>query len=420
MKCPYPDCSGKAPRVEAELCRTCARPVKRCPKCRAAARAFARFCAACGKPLPGGAFDWSGYRGGPRRLGLNPSRAGHSWRKAKLEKVDPGSILLEEECFGLLSHDHYLIAVGSAGRVVLRAPGSSVHLGFQADGRPTCQPCIEQGMLFLGRSGAIDAYALGALTLPEPATSPVWTVPLPGEPHGALLALGNHLFVNVAEGGRPSGVMVIESVFDRRPPRARWIHQGAKVSVLAGDRNSAKAHFLAENDGKIELHSLDTTQSGLPVEIFPFHDLAGKTLGRTPVAVMGKNLFAVLGPDDQLCRLQAGKPSVRLDDDVKRFCLNSFDQRVLLRTPGLSFPGGQQVELTHMERVVVPPVLMRDFALAVGLQDGRILIYDSNHPPFHRDEKPDGHAITSLASFGPYLAAGTSRGTVALYRVVPI
>lgn len=420
MQCPYPDCNGKASRTEGELCRTCTRPVKHCAQCRAPARAFARYCAACGKPMHGNTFDWTGYRGGSRRLGMNPAKAGHSWRQAKLEEVAPSPFALDEECFELLSHDQHLIAIGTGGRVELRVPGSETRLGFRADGPFTCHPCAEQGMLFLGRGRAIDAYHLGALALPEPVTSPVWTATLPGDPHDALLVLGNRLFAKVAVNGRPSGVIVLESIFERHPPEAHWIYRGSKVSTLAGDRHSEKIVFLTEEHGEIELHTFDTSHSHLSEDTFSFQDLSGKSLSRAPVALMGNYLYAVLGPEDQLCRLQPGKPSVRLDDDVKRFCLNSFDQRVLLRTPGLTFPHGQQVKLTHMERVVVQPVLLRDFALVLGLQDGRILIYDLNNPPFHRDEKPDGHTITALASFGPYLAAGTSQGTIAIYRVAPL
>lgn len=417
MKCPYFDCTDKGLTADTASCRTCRRPLKICGFCGHLGRAFANYCADCGEPMVGGDFDWTGYRGGPRRLGMNPAELGDSWMKAKLSPETSG-ITLDEACFDLLSWDRHLLAVGESGRVEIRHPGAAVGYSLRLDGSPSCHACIEKSTLFVGHDSTLAAYSLGALTLKNPQTSARWSISVPGRPSGALLAVKDALLVNVTQ-GRDVGVALLEGIFDDQPPRLRWLQQPGSVSPLAGDRNTGKAHFLSSHGGKIRIHTVHAHGQVATVDVSTVPDLSESDLTRSALAVMGKNLFAVLGPEQALYRLEPGKPTVRLETDVRRFSLNRGDQQVLLRTTGLRFPHGHDVELSHMERVIGQPLILRNFALAVGLQDGRLGIYDLNNPPFLRHERIDGHAITALASFGPYVAAGTARGTVALYQVVP-
>lgn len=417
MDCPYLDCNGKGLKSDSEACRTCRRPIETCAHCRHPSRAFANFCTHCRKPLVSGGFDWTGFRGGPDRRGLNPSQVGSSWMESKLVAVENGITQLDDPCIGLLSWHRHLIAIGESGTVEARSPGAGVRYRLRTDGPPSCYPCVDRSTLFLGSGNTIASYSLGALTLSKPKTSPRWVVRIPGEATGALLVVGERLFVNTAQ-GEDVGVVVLDHVFNSRPPAVRQAYPPGRVSPMVGNSTSKLAHFLSEDRERVRIHTIDAGREAAQVESQIVPDLSSAQVGRTPIALMGKSLFAVLSRDEQLYRLQPGKPTMRLGEDVKKFSLNSFDERVQVETTGLRFPRGLEVGLTHMDRILGQPLVIRNFAFVAGLQDGRILIYDLNQPHFHREERPDGQAITALASFGPYLAAGTAGGTVALYEVV--
>ncbi|MDY7092939.1 MAG: hypothetical protein SX243_08205 [Acidobacteriota bacterium] len=113
---------------------------------------------------------------------------------------------------------------------------------------------------------------------------------------------------------------------------------------------------------------------------------------------------------------------MKLSEDVKVFALNTLDERIEVSTTSLRFAHvAEHEDLPQGSRVVGQPVIFRDRAVALGFQDGRVRLFDLEGSHAHRELRVGeaGHAVTALASFGPYLAAGTSQGTVALYEVMP-
>lgn len=422
MDCPYPDCSAKDLAKEVAACSTCRRFVKSCGTCRALGRAFANFCQRCGQPFPGEDDHWSGFRGGARRLGLNAQKPNLRLAESRLLPVPNGNLSLADGCFSLLSWDSHLVAASHSGQVEIVSPRMAFHRRLSLSGSAmTCHPCISRGSLFLGQEGSLTAFSLGALTLPEPKTEPRWQLDVEGRPAGALLALGGRLFATIKRRDGRMSLIVVDGVSRRQPAATRVLLTEPKLSALAGDFPSQTVHVLSEAKGHLQLHRLKAGVDPLRVVSYPLQDLPIGPMQSTVLAAMGSKLFAVVGGEDQLCRVEWGKGAIRLDSDVKKFALGSLDQWGQVETNGIRFPFLHRREkLGHMDRVIGQPVIIRDFAFAVGLQDGRVMLYDWNGPHQQREIRVDSqeNGITALASFGPYLAAGSSRGKVALYEVV--
>ncbi|MCH9647697.1 MAG: hypothetical protein K0U98_05620 [Deltaproteobacteria bacterium] len=422
MDCPYPDCSAKDLAKEIAACSTCRRFVKSCGSCRAPGRAFANFCQRCGQPFPGEDDHWSGYRGGPKRLGLNAAKPEIRLPESRLLPVPNGDLSLADGCFSLLSWDSHLIAISHAGQVEIVEPTTAFHRRLNLQGSVmSCHPCISRSTLFLGQEGRLTAFSLGALTLPDPKTEPRWQLEVEGRPAEALLALGDRLFATVKRRDGRMSLIVVDGVSGSRPAAPRVLLTEPKLSALAGDFLSQTVHLLSEAKGRLQLHCLKAGVVPLRVSSVPFHDLPVGPMQNTVVAAMGNKLFTVVGEEDQLCRLEWGKGAIRLDSDVKKFALGSVDQWGQVETNGIRFPYLHRREkLGHMDRVIGQPLIIRGFAFAVGLQDGRVLLYDWHGPHQQREIRVDSqeNGITALASFGPYLATGSARGKVALYEVV--
>ena len=423
MECPYSDCAAKGLKDEHEICPACRRPNRSCEGCNSAVRAFARFCSACGKPLAGGALEWSGFRGGPRRLGMNPTQVSPPLLDCKLLPVDLGYPGLGDPCYALLSWDRHLIAVSEAGWIQIVAPGTTSRARFKADGPMSSQPCIERSVLFLGHRGGLMAYYLGTLVGNGKGPTPYWRLPVAGRPMGPLLALGGRLFAVIQRADGQLEVCVVERAGSKAPLPPRTLFTSRRLSTLVGDWFSRQVSFLAQDNDRVDLLTIDTNREPLHVERHPVRDLTSDSrLGRPSLAVMGSMHFVVLEPGERLFRIEAGKASVRLAEDVQRFAMNRSDQWAQINATGLSLPHLQAREdLTHMDRVLGQPVILRNWGVALGLQNGRVRLHDLHHPHQNRELRvePPEHGITALASFSSFIAAGSSRGTVALFEVVP-
>lgn len=422
MNCPYPDCSAKNLAPGISTCATCRRHIKKCAQCKTPGRVFANFCQACGQPIPGGSFDWTGFRGGPRRLGLNPAILGRSLAQAKLLPVHNGSLDLGDKCTALLSWDHHLIAISESGRIEVTAPGGVFARRWQAEGPICCHPCVDKGILYLGRPGGLAAYSLGALTLDSPQTAPIWDEPVSGRPVESLLVVGDRLFFSLRHTDGETTIATINLDRESRPRSWRSLYKNRHLGRLAADPVSRKVSFLSAEKNQVHLNTIDVNRDPIRVDPYPVRDVPGFQVSRSSFAVMGSKLFAILGDRDQLFVLEPGRNTSRLGNDVKNFALNRFDQRIQVETKGLGFPHlGLHEELNHMSRILGQPLILRDLIAAIGLQDSRVIVYDLKNPSLQQSLhiESSGHGITALASFGPYLAAGSARGTVALYEVVP-
>ncbi len=424
MECPYKDCSDKHLAAGADGCPTCGRVVKACGECGAASRAFANFCRACGTPLAASQGDWTGFKGGARRLGLNPRRQAHRFRE--LEAREVLAIDLPDHCRSLLSWDRHLVAVAESGRIEVADPATDdLSLQLVADGPITADPCIDRGVLYLGREGRIAAHSLSALTLPSPGHQARWEARVDGTPIRSLLAFENRLYFNaVLPDGRHS-IQVLDGIDHRGTPESRTVYTAPRLSSLAGDPGTRRVVFLSEEAGGIVVHALDHARGAYPeVQSRRVPSPLLPLVTQVPIATMGAKIFAVFGEEDSLCRidLDLGLASTVMRSDAKRFSLNRFREWVQVETVGIAFPHlPVRDDWTHMERARGQPVIVRDCAAAVGMQDGRILVYDLQSPPYHweLDLGRKRREVTALASYGSYLAAGDGGGAVKVFELLP-
>lgn len=413
MTCPYsePNCNARV-AAGARRCQ-CARVLKRCDACSTDNRAFANFCRSCGRSLPPSTGNWTGYRGSTRRLGYDPAARAVTTTLAL-------TLRLGSECRGLLAYDGHLVAVSHAGVVEIADGAAEKSLcRFQVQGPVTAQPCIRDGILYIAGGGQLGAYSLGAMTLHQPRVRPLWSVPLGGTPVHALTPVGERLYVTVASPARRE-VRVIEQLDRSAAPRT--VHGATRVSWLAADPSSRSAVFFSQNDGQsLLMHLAGSDVTTLPVAL--------QDVREHPIAVIGGTVFGIFGDAHRLCRIEASTGAVEesLDEDTQFFALShgleeEWDREsVIIDGSGIVFSrsGVRDTFGPHDRAVKGSPLIVRDSAVAVGMEDGRVRIYDLAQLPRHDVWLVGGSSspITALLSFDGYIAAGNREGAVEIREI---
>jgi hypothetical protein len=414
VTCAYsePDCESDIV-ANAQRC-LCGRFLRRCLGCAARNRAFANFCRACGGTLPLSKTNWSGYRGGPRRLGVNTTSPGSA---CVIEKADL-ELRLGDPCRSLLGFDGHLVAVSLSGVVELADPLRTKSIcRFLAHGPITAEPCIRNGVLYLATRGQLSAYSLAAMTMETPRVRPLWQLPLNGTPIHALTAVDNRLYVTLASADWRE-VRVVEGLDQRPQPTTRAVHGAAKMSWVAADPESAQAVFFSETDGRVQLHV-----SGPALATYP---VALRAFAEHPIALLGGSVFGVFGDAHRLYRIDASSGEIEepLDDDTQFFAIaHDLDEewdrdRVVITNADINFSrvGVRDTFEPHERAVKGSPIIVRGCAAVLGMEDGRVRIYDLTQLPrqdvWYVGGSRSSAAITALASFDSYIAAGNRDGLV--------
>jgi hypothetical protein len=412
LACAEPDCAAKA-AAGATRCPK-GHVLRRCARCNAHNRAFANFCRACAAPLPTSASNWTGYKGGARRLGFNATRGPAEWIVHKPSLT----LRLGDACRSLLACDGHLIAVSNGGTIEVADPvrASSV-CRFQTRGPVMAEPCISNGVLYVSARHQITAYALGPMTLDPPRVRPLWQLPLDGTPLFALTPAGNRVFATIATGDARE-VCVIEQ--SGNPPRAtvRALHRAARTSWLAADPGG-RAVFLSEDNGRVRLH--------VAGDDFVTHPVSPHGLIEQPIAILGDAVFAIFGPTRRLHRIDIATGAVEepLEEDTQLFALTHDEQGawdrdgVRIDSEGVVFARSAiRDSFAPLDRPATPsPIVIHNAAAVVGMQDGRVLLYELAHLPRNevwRLDRNSDSPITALASFDGYIAAGNRDGVVEL------
>jgi len=386
--------------------------VRRCTQCGKENRPFANFCRACAAPLPPSPSNWTGYKGDARRLGFNPARGPASWTMQK-----PALTLrLGDECRALLACDGHLIAVSMSGTIEVADPARARSIcRFQTQGPVTAQPCISNGILYVSTRNQITSYALPPLLFDSPRVRPLWQAAIDGTPLFALTPAGNRVFATVAN-GEWREVHVVEANGPRAT--ARSLLRASKMSWLAGDPATGEVVFFSEDGGRVQLHVVRDSVVTHPVPL--------QTLAEQPIALLGGAAFGIFGAARQLHRIAVANGAVEesLENDTQLFALTQdangeWDRDgVRIDTDGVSFArSGIRDSFAPIERAARPsPIVLHDAAAIVGMDDGRVLVYELAHLPHHDVWRlEDGHsstAITALASFDRFIAAGNRDGVV--------
>lgn len=435
MSCPYlqSDCPELTLPPDAVNCPQCMRFLKSCPTCGTKNRSFANYCRACRSKFPMSRGNWLGYKGGVQRLGLNassgPGLEAASWSGLDIQEKSI-NLQLGDSCRGLLGYDRHLIAVSQSGTIEIcdpELPASGLRL--KTDGPISCEPCIEDGILYLGSPGRLTAYSLGALTLASPKLTPLWQQSLSGTPVQALTALENRLYVNAVQANGRWEVQVFENL-DRTPPSpGRVVHANSRISWMAADPEKLEVVFFSQEGEDARLLTIAHNTPRGEISSHQLLRIPRPFADNVPIAFLGGKIFGVFGDEERLCRIDArtGEFEQSLGADIKLFSLNRERERdwdgdgVQIDTNGIHFLRADVKEFfAPLDRVVKgSPVIVQGRAVVVGMQDGRLRIYDLLRLPRYESLRltGDGEPITALASFRSYVAAGNVKGIVKVFEL---
>jgi hypothetical protein len=149
-------------------------------------------------------------------------------------------------------------------------------------------------------------------------------------------------------------------------------------------------------------------------------------LGEHPIAALGGSVFGIFGEAQRLYRISASSGEIEepLDEDTQLFALTQADgewdrDSVRIDSEGVVFSRARVRDSfePHDRAVKGSPLIVRDSAVAVAMEDGRVRIYNLAQLPRHevwRIGDTDGASITALAAFDSYIAAGNREGIVEL------
>lgn len=412
VTCPYsePNCTLDI-AADSRRC-LCSRYLKRCLACGTRNRAFANYCRECGTPLRPASANWLGYRGGTQRTGVNDV----SLAPGCVTRSTGLRLRLGDTCRSLLGYDGHVIAISVNGVVEIADPIHAKSVcKFQAPGPITAEACIDNGILYTATRGQVSAYAIAPMTLETPRVRPLWQVAVAGTPIQALTPAGNRLYVTLAS-AELREVHVIEQ------QRAHLIHAAQKVSWIAADAATSRAVFLSEDAGEVRLHVAGDKLTSHPVSLNALRD--------HPIALLGDTLFAVFGDSQRLYRVDATNGGVEepLDDDTQFFALThaggEWDRdSVRIDSSGIHFSRAMVRDsfAPHERASRGSPVVVQDCAVAVGMEDGRVLVYDLAELPRHEIWRVSDNSdtpITAIASFDTFIAAGNKDGIVEVRELV--
>lgn len=388
-------------------------------------RALSSFCRGCGASLPEGE-DWSGARGGVQRLGWNPGRSAPVPMPSTVRPRPDLDRDLGSPCRALLSVDGFLILVATNGRVEWVDPEEpGVRRSFATFGSVSGEPAISRGVLYLASDNRVGAWPLAGAGLDPPRATPLWEVAVPGRPLGGLLPFRDRLYLQIMKDDGQISVQVLEGIRGLAPPVRREVPVGAeRVSTLVGNPALGKVFFLSSRPKELRLHwesQGDGARPGFSSRLIP--GAPGALVEHRPVAAHGGKLFTVLGDEEALCRLDSEEFAFDqiLLRDCKSFAMNGLSDGLVVQADRVHFLAAEVHDvLGRLQRVKGQPLLVRDRVAAVGLSDGRVLLYDFAQPPASqllRLRPRDEQAVSTLASFGPYLVAGDAAGHVAVWQL---
>jgi putative pyrroloquinoline-quinone-binding quinoprotein len=363
--------------------------------------------------LPAGKANWIGYKGGARRTGVNEA----SFESGIVTSPTRLRLRLGDTCRSLLGYDGHVVAVSVNGVVEIADPiGARVVCRFQTQGPVNAEPCIHDGVLYVATHGQLSAYALASMTAGTPRVRPLWQVALNGTPIQALTPAGDRLYVTVASAGRREIQLVTQQ-------RAHFVYAAQKLSWIAADDAAApRALFFSEDDGHVQLHVVRDQLTSIPVPL--------QSIGDHPIALLGDTVFAVFGDARRLYRIDTNSGSIQepLDEDTQMFALThdgaEWDREyVRVDSGGIHFSRDMVRDsfAPHERAWRGSPVVVQDCAVIVGMEDGRVFIYDIAQLPQHDIWRLEGNGnapITALASFDAFIAAGNRDGAVEIRELV--
>jgi hypothetical protein len=364
------------------------------------------------------------FRGGVQRTGLNRADL-----KLDVDSLDPqnplkslGSIQLRTACRSLLFSEGQIVALSVNGEVLaVDVLGDSLRecSRFALGGEVLAEAAIAGGLLFTAAGNSISAYALGREE-DRMSALPYWQRQLSGPARHSLLAVGDWLYC-MTDHGHGAELVAFSRIFSNAPTQAS-IYSAPHFSPLAGKISplGSGAYFLGPENGGT-LHEIKQSESGTlkTTQIF-FDDLRGHA-PRTPICVIGDTLFGIFGERKQVRRMRItqGKMMEKHGDDVEAFACADARTPILLSSNWISnTASGERGNLDPDESFRGSPVVVGKAAVAVGLNGGKVRLYDLQNPAHSRNWQvcENRAEITALISAGPLLIVGDDSGKITVAR----
>lgn len=424
-QCPYFGCPGSI--MPGGSCRICGRRTKVCD-CRYHNRLFARFCRDCGRPFGPFDSDWTESRGVPGRNGRSTFSPDH--RLAELDYEHPLATVADLDvpgaCRSLLVAEGYVFAFWESAdqsgvrlaRLDGRDMGTTVAVTFP--GRMHAEPLLYDGSLYVACGRALFAYTLSALL--DGRQQPRWRVDFPSMPVASFLAVEHSLYLPLADvRGERSALCRVDGI-DGETPSLRCLVEGSFRTSCAVQQSAAQGpevYFLASDAANLFLGSMAHGAGRDTPSWTEVQGAAGDGVSLQALSTLPGRIFAVLDREQSLCCIDIRQAMImeRIATQTQGFALSGRGKVFSTSPVGVRVHAAEE-RLGSGESVQSQPVILGDFAAAVGLSGGAVRLYDMGILSRSREWAAFGmHAqVTHLAPSGEYLVAGSRQGQIRVAR----
>ena len=434
MDCPYYDCNSENIQKNDKYCPDCKRRIKFCnsSNCSSANRVFAVYCRECGEKIPDRETNWMMFKGGTHRTGISRFDTGIN-NIGELNSLNENEIFsfdMSGYCKSILIYENYVFTFSHKGEIYIvdisQEPSPII---FNAGGEIFSEPAICDGSLYVGTRNSIQAYTLDKLVSKNSTYEPRWNMPVNGIPIKALFPFGDRLYYTLMIDKKHHEIYAIKNLSKERPDSSECINKGPYLSSIAGiyAPKNKKAYYLSGTTN-LKLNIIDHTNninspeySSIKIQKAP-----SKFEEHVPIAVLGSKIFAVFKEKEYLCRIDSknGEVERNIVQSAKEFALAGLNDPIVVTSAGLYFKKfDHQINLSREERKTIKgsPVILKNHAIAVGMQGGAVRFYDIHNKGFPIEwDISSGYDdfITSIASSRNIIAAGNQKGTVKISKIV--
>ncbi len=421
--CPYPGCEHDAVPAQAPACPRCGRRVKRCSECQALNRRFSRFCQGCSHGLAEQAGQWSQYQGGPYRQGLIGQRLDIPF--AELELKSALNHRFKGPCRSLLFYEGLLLATSADGETAaFEVPTGKIFREWRSASEVVHSGACASGFLWLPGAQQVTVTPLASL---EADSDPnvIYSDKLPGQIVHPPLAFGASLFLVLADSAGRSMLVTLRAEATSKgvrlsPPEV--LHRGQTLSApILSSAEPGTVLFLDEVPSGLRLYRVRRENGGFSTLPQPIVDAPAGLLTEISPASIGNLLYAVFKERRRLCRidLKSSRWDGELASDVRSFALAGKQDGVVLQSAGMQLLSRKNEE-TVLDPMAGPPLIWRDLAVVLGLGNGRVRLHSWENLPRETDVRVSQDpyaAVSALAAFEDFLAAGTEDGMLTVFRL---
>jgi hypothetical protein len=118
--------------------------------------------------------------------------------------------------------------------------------------------------------------------------------------------------------------------------------------------------------------------------------------------------------------VRTGQVGEKVFRNVRYFAMADGKQTIFITANAVAIPHLHfEEQLTAEEMITCQPLILKDFAVVIGIQGGTVRMYDLSNPAIKRDWRPSGlkGEITAMVPYKDLIIVGDSSGGVALGKL---